>query len=569
MKRRDAILALSGTIAVLLALLAVFAIELSNTQAKSKQGVESRVHERAVLAGALINSLFGTSAAQAPQDGKLYGGAVVSRTTLNHENRGKNAFLALYSSNGTLLASTTGFTAQSGAAVLRSGVLSLIAKGDPYGLGNVEQYGKVKSADYAVTFPTPQGKRTLVTGFSPQALSDFLVGDLREIPGVTGSHNYLIDGNDTVIASTYAQHPAGYAFTQPGTVKALALRSGDRNGRYYDESLLTDSTWRVLLTSPNGPLFASISGLHKWVPWIIFFSFALAGIAVLLLFRRLLTATDRLRSANNRSAGLNRQLATINDELEQRAAELSRSNADLEHFASIASHDLQEPLRKVRTYTEWLSETEAENLSEKGVEYLRRTNSAAERMQQLIEDLLRYSRVATHGREFTAVDLDAVIHEVLDDLSAQVERTGAQIQIDPLPTVMGDEPQLRQLLQNLLSNAMKFHRPEEPPKVFVHGEVSPAAVSITVRDNGIGFDPQYRQRIFRVFERLNGRSEYPGTGIGLALCRKIAERHGGEVIADSQPGEGSVFTVRLPTSVPNRPFPTPTFPLDREVTHVG
>ena len=135
---------------------------------------------------------------------------------------------------------------------------------------------------------------------------------------------------------------------------------------------------------------------------------------------------------------------------------------------------------------------------------------------------------------------------MIEDLSAQVERTGAQIEIGALPTVMGDEPQLRQLLQNLLSNAMKFHREGVAPVVSVHGGATPNGAAVTVTDNGIGFEPQYRQRIFRIFERLNGRSEYPGTGIGLALCRKIAERHGGVIYADGSPDRGSVFRVEIP-----------------------
>ena len=303
------------------------------------------------------------------------------------------------------------------------------------------------------------------------------------------------------------------------------------------------------------------------MPWAIFAAFALAALAGLALLRRLLIASDRLRAASARSDTLNHQLADSNAELEQRASELLRSNADLEHFASIASHDLQEPLRKVRTYTERLSETESEHLSERGVESLRRVNSAAERMQQLVEDLLRYSRVATQGRAFAPVDLDELTREVLEDLAGQVHRSGAEIDLGDLPAVTGDAPQLRQLLQNLLSNAMKFQRPGVPPRVTVRGPPPADEVRLTVVDNGIGFESQYRERIFRIFERLNGRSEYPGTGIGLALCAKIAERHGGRVLADSVPGEGATFTVILPTGplAPLSPSHHPPHPPGTEV----
>jgi light-regulated signal transduction histidine kinase (bacteriophytochrome) len=215
-------------------------------------------------------------------------------------------------------------------------------------------------------------------------------------------------------------------------------------------------------------------------------------------------------------------------------------------FASIASHDLQEPLRKIRTFTQQVAVSEAEHLSEKGRDYMQRTNSAAERMQKLIEDLLRFSRVATHGRPFAPVDLAAVTSEVLNDLEAQVERSGAVVKVGALPTISADALQIRQLMQNLISNAIKFRRPGVVPEVSIDAEIVASDVRITVRDNGIGFEDRYSRRIFRVFERLHGRNEYPGTGIGLALCRKIAERHGGTVVAESELGVGSTFTVTLP-----------------------
>jgi light-regulated signal transduction histidine kinase (bacteriophytochrome) len=319
----------------------------------------------------------------------------------------------------------------------------------------------------------------------------------------------------------------------PAAAKALTRPSGDVAGRYYDQVPLSNSTWRVVLTAPNGPLFASVSGLRKWVPWMIFAAFALVALASLLLARRVLRANDDVRDANR--------------QLERRAVELARSNAELEQFASIASHDLQEPLRKVRTFTERLAASESEQLSDKGRDYLRRANSAAERMQRLIEDLLKLSRVATHGRPFAAVDLERVSLEVLEDLEHEIERSGAVVRVGRLPTITGDALQMRQLMQNLISNALKFRREGVAPLVSIEGELTGGALAtITVRDNGIGFEPQYGRRIFRVFERLHGRGEYPGTGIGLALCRKIAERHGGAIVAESTPGVGSVFIVTLP-----------------------
>ena len=233
-------------------------------------------------------------------------------------------------------------------------------------------------------------------------------------------------------------------------------------------------------------------------------------------------------------------------ELSARAVELERSNEDLEQFASIASHDLQEPLRKVQTFTQRVSVNEAENLSEQGRDYLNRANNAAARMQTLIQDLLSFSRVATRGRPFEPVELGRVTREVLRDLEAVTEAAGAVVIVGELPAAEADATQMRQLIQNLLSNAVKFRHPDRAPEISVEGRIDGETAHLVVSDNGIGFDPQYRQRIFRVFERLHGRSEYEGTGIGLALCRKIAERHGGVIYADGSPGHGSVFRVEIP-----------------------
>ncbi|MBV9817757.1 MAG: GAF domain-containing protein [Solirubrobacterales bacterium] len=253
---------------------------------------------------------------------------------------------------------------------------------------------------------------------------------------------------------------------------------------------------------------------------------------------------DRARASEQR---LNRELAG-------RATELARSNTELEQFASIASHDLQEPLRKVRTFTERVLANEAGQLSEQGRDYLGRANASAARMQTLIQDLLTFSRTATRERSFAAVDLGRLTADVLEDLEAAVQRSKATVVVGALPTIDADELQMRQLMQNLLTNALKFRREGRSPEVSIDGIVSDGTAEIRVRDNGIGFDPQYGDRIFRVFERLHGRSRYDGTGIGLALCRKIVERHGGTVRADGVPDVGSTFTVAIPVS---QGLPTP------------
>jgi light-regulated signal transduction histidine kinase (bacteriophytochrome) len=353
-----------------------------------------------------------------------------------------------------------------------------------------------------------------------------------------------------------ASRPPGYRYTNPAARTALGRSTGDRNGRFYDEVALQDSTWRIVLASPDGPLFASVSGLHRWVPWLLLIAFGLVALVALLLgWRMVHSAEQDLATANSRLAEVNGELELTNARLERRADELARSNAELDQFASIASHDLQEPLRKVRTFTEQLMVSESEHLSERGLDYLGRANRAAERMQALIQDLLQFSRVTTKPRPFTTVDLNRVTAEILDDISVELEESGAAVTVGTLPTLTADELQMRQLLLNLVSNAVKFRREGIRPEITISGEVSGDYARIVVADNGIGFEPQYAERIFRVFERLNGRGEYPGTGIGLALCQKIATRHRGQILADASPDHGATFTVMLPLSQPSPELP--------------
>ena len=225
---------------------------------------------------------------------------------------------------------------------------------------------------------------------------------------------------------------------------------------------------------------------------------------------------------------------------------LEQSNRELEDFAYVASHDLQEPLRKIQAFGDRLSAKYAAELPEQARDYITRMQSAAQRMQILINDLLSFSRVTTRAHPFVKVDLGVVAHEVAHDLETRTHEVNGRIVIGGLPVIDADALQMRQLLQNLASNALKFHREDEPPVVEIGGSVANGHVSITVADNGIGFEEKYADRIFTMFERLHGRGKYDGTGIGLAICRKIAERHGGTISATSTPGSGSRFTVVLP-----------------------
>lgn len=227
--------------------------------------------------------------------------------------------------------------------------------------------------------------------------------------------------------------------------------------------------------------------------------------------------------------------------------ELERSNQELQEFAFVASHDLQEPLRKIQAFSDRLTSHTAD-LDERSRDYLTRIASAAARMQTLIHDLLAYSRVNSRGLTLQTLDTEQVLDEVLRDLEASIESTGAHIQREPLQLIQGDPTQIRQLLQNLLSNAVKFHKDNQPPQIRIYSEQqTDREWSLCVEDQGIGFDEKYLARIFSPFQRLHGRQAYPGTGIGLAIAKKIVERHGAKVSASSKPGQGSLFRVTFPS----------------------
>lgn len=228
------------------------------------------------------------------------------------------------------------------------------------------------------------------------------------------------------------------------------------------------------------------------------------------------------------------------------AERLESSNRELQDFASIAAHDLQEPLRKIQAFADRLKNKFRDVLGDDGKDYLDRMLGSARRMQILIDDLLSYSRITTKAQPFIATNLNEVVRDVLSDLEVRVESTQAVVDVAPLPTLEADPSQMRQLFQNIIGNALKFHKKGVPPHVRITGSADYGRCEIQVQDNGIGFDVKYLDRIFTIFQRLHGKQEFEGTGVGLAVCRRIVERHSGTITAQGQLGEGSTFIVRLP-----------------------
>jgi PAS domain S-box-containing protein len=271
------------------------------------------------------------------------------------------------------------------------------------------------------------------------------------------------------------------------------------------------------------------------------------------------------------------QRKQVEDTLARNAAELARSNAELEQFAFVASHDLQEPLRKIQAFGDRLKTKCDGNIGPDARDYLDRMQSAAARMRRLIDDLLTFSRVIRSAEPFVPVDLAAVTREVLGDLELRLEKSGAKVEVGELPVLEADPMQMRQLLLNVIGNSLKFQRPGSVPVVKIQSRIidadsavrAPAAkpgstdadgvptlgqlCELSIQDNGIGFEEKYTEKIFAVFQRLHGRTEYEGTGVGLAVCRRIAERHHGTIVGRSKPGEGATFIITLPLRQPKPP----------------
>lgn len=286
---------------------------------------------------------------------------------------------------------------------------------------------------------------------------------------------------------------------------------------------------------------------HRSATWINVAT-ALLGLGMIAVaFQMSRQELETRRKANEELEG---KVEERTQELNEMNAALRTSNRELEQFASVASHDLQEPLRKIEAFGDRLK-TRSTTLEETSRDYLERILASASRMRTLINDLLSFSRVTTRAQPFARINLDKVAREVVSDLEGRLQQVSGRVEIGPLPEIEADPTQIRQLFQNLIGNALKFHKPDVPPVVQVAGQMlSPsrkgAQVELTVKDNGIGFEEVYLDRIFEVFQRLHGRNEYEGTGIGLAICRKIAERHGGTITARSRPEQGAEFIVTLP-----------------------
>jgi len=337
---------------------------------------------------------------------------------------------------------------------------------------------------------------------------------------------------------------------------------------------LNETDWGLVVKIDEAEAFAPVAQLRNWLIVAgLLASVAIAGVSIYEArtitkpIRAVTDAANRIsqgelsrrvegssndeigtlgRAVNQMAQGLIDSNAELERKVAERTSELSRSNAELEQFAYVASHDLQEPLRMVASYTQLLAKRYKGRLDADADEFISYASDGAIRMQTMINDLLSYSRVGTKGKDFAPTDTQVGLERALQNLQAAIQESGAVVTHNELPAVVGDDSQLVQVFQNLIGNAIKF-RKGAAPHIHVSAERKADECIFSVRDDGIGIDPKHRDRLFVMFRRLHGSGEYPGTGIGLAICRKIVERHGGRIWFDSEPGKGSAFHFTIPS----------------------
>jgi signal transduction histidine kinase/ligand-binding sensor domain-containing protein len=347
--------------------------------------------------------------------------------------------------------------------------------------------------------------------------------------------------DESVIRYRYRLVGSGDSWSAP--LKERSITYAGLNPGHYNFEVVADNRG---LRSETPATFAFTIVPAFWQTW----TFRIIG-ALLLATAAGSVPAMRARGLEKERRRLEALVAQHTRELAEKNERLQHSNRDLEHFAYVASHDLQEPLRKIRAFSDRVSTRYAALLDDQGRDYLARTANAASRMQQLIDDLLTLSRLTTKRKPTELIEFGSIVRDVVADLEIRIQSTGGRVEVGKLPDIDADPAQIRQLMQNLIGNALKFHRPDEPPVVRVSASpAGPGRIEIRVEDNGIGFDSADAQKLFLPFQRLHPRMQYEGTGIGLSICQKIVERHGGTIRAESEPGRGSKFIVILPEHQP-------------------
>jgi signal transduction histidine kinase len=542
--RDDATLLALGFVVVALAAVGLAAYLLADSQSDQRRDLRARYADRVDVATALVSSLLTVAYTGSREDAtEQYAGPVSTRRLDTAVARANAKYMLVVDAAGKVVGASSGSATASTAQRLEL-VKTALASRAGYALGPLSRGGVVESA---VTFPAGTQPRVLVTAAPVKTFTDFLRGSLAPVPQGGSGRVWVFDSRGGTISSVNV--PAGLKPTPELVQRSLDEAMGEFTApssgeeRFFAAGTIPNTDWRIVAGVSQANLYESVSGAARWTPWLILALGTAALLGIGLLLRRLLRTRERLRTSN---ASLERSRA----DLEERAAELERSNADLEQFAYAASHDLSEPLRTVAGFSQLLASRYRGELDAEADEMIRYMGDGVDRMQQLIDDLLLYSRVGRTPLREESVDLDDVLADARAWLGPAVEESGARINSDPLPRVRGERGQLTQVLQNLLGNAIKFVAPGVRPVVHVSASEAGGEWRIAVADNGIGVEPEQADAVFKMFGRLHPSETYPGTGIGLAIVKRIVERHGGRIWVESGVGGGSVFVFTMPDRVP-------------------
>lgn len=509
---------------------------LAHAQHGQRTSLDRRFRSRAQLGAALVGSLFAASApGQEQQAAQRFGTKRIDASTLDRQAAaGGSSFLAIADPHGRVLAASAGAPADV-RQVLAARPLFLrraLASGS-FGLSGVRPDQTIMTA---LPFKGKAGLRLQITGVRAPLLAAFLGGTLKQVSASSASESLILDDHGGVIAQQARRERVGEPL-RDARLRAGIAKSSD--GKLSDNRLFTtqpvgSTGWRLVLVTASSSVYGPVSGANRWLPWVILVMGAIALAAVGLLLRRALIASVQVRAAN---------------------ADLERSNDDLERFAYVASHDLSEPLRTIGGFGGLIERRYADRLDDEGRAMLGHITAGAARLQALIDGLLSYARVSTAEHNVEPVALDDLAREVLDAIRPAIDERGAVVDVHPLPTVEGEREQLAQLLQNLILNAVKFTADDVTPHVVISPrQTHEGRWEIRVADNAVGIAPEQAQRIFEMFQRGTADRSRSGTGIGLALCARIVERHGGRIGVEPGAGDGSVFAFDLP-GAPGAPPP--------------
>jgi signal transduction histidine kinase len=516
-------------------MLGAAAYGLAHGQHGQRSSLERRFEGRAQLGAALVGSLFSASApSQQSQAASRFGGKIDKAALDRQASAGGSGFIAITDVQGHVLGASSG-TPRTLAAMLAAQptFLRRALAGGSYGLSGIKPGGIVFTA---LPFRAKDGTRVQVTGVQAKLLAAFLGGTLKQVSTSSASTSLIIDDTGSVIADRGPGEQVGRPVHDAALRAAVTRHTTGKLGgdRLFTSQPIGTTGWRLVLVATSHAVFAPVSGTNRWLPWVILAIGAFSLLGVFLLLRRTLGAASQVRVANT---------------------ELARSNADLERFAYVASHDPSYPPRTIVGFAGLLERRYADRLDDEGRMMLGHVAGGARRLQALIDGLLSYARVSTAQRTIERIDLEDKIQIVLDTIQPAIGDRHAHVEVGPLPTIEGERTQIAQLLQNLLLNAIKFTEDGVTPEVEVSARpIQDGRWEIRVADNGIGVAPKQAERIFEMFQRGHSDPDRSGTGIGLALCARIVERHGGTIRVEPREGGGSVFAFDLP-GAPGAPSP--------------